>query len=117
VAEVTPENLEGELAELAAALTAPGERECLRCYLVRMVAEFGCDGTHRWAARWRDARAASPGGLLRELRRRGGFCDCEVLLTVFPDYPPVSGPLPCAGIPGAGSPRPCRLRPPGHGAP
>ena len=46
--------LETDLAETSRRLTDPGERECLRCYLVRMLADFGCDGTHRWTERWRD---------------------------------------------------------------
>jgi len=49
--------VETELAELSQRLTEPGERECLRCYLLRMISEFGCDGTHRWTVRWRDLRA------------------------------------------------------------
>ncbi|HUJ08098.1 MAG TPA: DUF2695 domain-containing protein [Streptosporangiaceae bacterium] len=101
--------LEAELADLADRLTAPAERECLRCYLVRMIIEFGCDGTYRWTIRWRDLRAAQPGGLLRQLELRGGCCDCEVLMNVFPDYPPADEPLPCAGVPRPGSSRPCNL--------
>ncbi len=110
-----PEDLsavvETELADLAERLTEPGEIECLRCYLLRMINEFGCDGTHRWTVRWRDRRAAQPGGLLRQLQLRGGSgCDCEVLLNVFPDYPPSVGPLPCAGVSRVGSSKPCDLR-------
>ena len=56
--------VEAELAELSQRLTEPGERECLRCYLLRMISEFGCDGSHRWTVRGRDLRAprgARPG--------------------------------------------------------
>jgi hypothetical protein len=102
--------VEIELAELAERLTVPGQRECLRCYLLRMITEFGCDGTYRWTIRWRDVRAAQPRGLLLQLERRGGCCDCEVLMNVFPDYPPSVQPLPCAGVAKAGSARPCDLR-------
>ena len=102
---------EAELIDLAERLTAPGERECLRCYLLRMITEFGCDGSHRWTIRWRDLRAAQPGGLLRQLKMRGGCCcDCEVLMNVFPDYPETIEPLPCAGVAKPGSSRPCDLR-------
>jgi hypothetical protein len=85
-------------------------RECLRCYLIRMVNEFGCDGTHRWAIRWRDDRAPRAHALLGRLDRMGGWCDCQALLSVFPHYPDVSQPLPCAGQPQAGSAAPCDLR-------
>jgi hypothetical protein len=100
--------VEAELADLAERLTAPNSRECLRCYLLRMVTEFGCDGTYRWTVRWRDVRASQPGGLLRQLQLRGGCCDCEVLMNVFPDYPSTV-PLPCAGVIRPGSSRPCDL--------
>lgn len=101
--------VEAELADLAERLTAPGQHECLRCYLLRMVTEFGCDGTYRWTIRWRDLCASQPGGLLRQLELRGGCCDCEVLMNVYPDYPPAITPLPCSGVRRPGSSRPCDL--------
>ncbi len=101
--------VESEIADLAERLTAPGRAECLRCYLLRMITEFGCDGTYRWTVRWRDVRAAKPGVLLGQLERRGGCCDCEVLMNVFPGYPPVSVALPCTGTGRAGSWRACNL--------
>src|SRR5258708_8706085 len=64
--------VEAELAELSQRLTEPGERECLRCYLLRMISEFGCDGSHRWTVRWRDLRAPRARGLVRRMQRRGG---------------------------------------------
>ena len=54
--------VECELRELSLRLTEPGERECLRCFLLRMINQFGCDGTHRWTIRWRDRRAPRPAG-------------------------------------------------------
>jgi hypothetical protein len=102
--------VEAEVAWLSRHLTEPAERECLRCFLLRMVNEFGCDGTHRWAVRWRDARAPRARALPRRLERLGGFCDCEVLLNIFPDYPDTPRPLPCAGQPLPGSAVPCQLR-------
>jgi hypothetical protein len=107
--ENTPQDIEHELAEFAEQLTAPGMHECLRCYLLRLITEFGCDGTYRWTIRWRDVRAARPRALLRLLAEQGGFCDCEVLLNVFPDYPDVPQLLPCSGVGRSGSPRPCDL--------
>ena len=93
---------EKELAGLSRELTEPGERECLRCYLMRMLGQFGCDHTQRWTQRWRDARAPRARALLRRLAAMGGVCcDCEVMLNVYWDSPdsPESGALPpCAGV-------------------
>jgi Protein of unknown function (DUF2695) len=103
--------VEAQLVELSGLLTEPGERECLRCYLLRMINEFGCDGRHRWTNRWRDLRAPGAAGLVRRLQRLGGVCcDCEVLLNVFPDYPDGGQLLPCAGQRQPGSSAPCDLR-------
>lgn len=110
MAESLPQSVERELAELAERLTAPGQTECLRCYLLRMTEEFGCDGTYRWTIRWRDVRAASPRGVLRQMERKMSFCDCEILANVFPGYPQSPVRLPCAGIPRPGSTNPCDLR-------
>ena len=102
--------VERELVQLSLRLTEPGERECLRCYLLRMMDQFGCDGTHRWTIRWRDRRAPKSRGLLRRLGRQGGCCcDCEVILNVFPWYPETAHLLPCAGVLRPGSPDPCDL--------
>jgi hypothetical protein len=103
--------VEAELADLSQRLTQPAERECLRCFLLRMISEFGCDGTYRWTVRWCEERAPRARGLVGRLRRRGGYhCDCEVLINVFPDYPATSELLPCAGVPRTGSAVPCDLR-------
>ena len=99
--------VETELAELSRRLTEPGQRECLRCFLVRMISEFGCDGSHRWTVRWRDLRAPRALGLVQRLQRRGAVCcDCEVIFNVYPDYPETDQILPCAGVPRAGSAAP-----------
>ncbi len=102
--------VEAELIALSGVLTEPEERECLRCYLLRMISEFGCDGKHRWTSRWRAARAPRAHGLLRKLAELGGACDCEVLMNVFPEYPRSERLLPCAGQPQPGSAVPCDLR-------
>ena len=102
--------VELELSRLSRLLTEPGRRECLRCYLLRMLNEFGCDNTHRWTRRWRDARAPRARALIERLQRRGACCcDCEVIFNVFPDYPTASHTLPCAGVSRAGSTQPCDL--------
>jgi hypothetical protein len=110
MAEEFADQVEAEVAWLSRQLTEPGERECLRCFLLRMISEFGCDGTHRWAIRWRLERAPRARGLLRRLERLGGCCDCEILLNVFPDYPQTDARLPCAGQLQPGSAVPCDLR-------
>lgn len=87
---------------------APLDGECLRCYLLRMLTDHGCDGTHRWTTRWRDERAPRATKLLRNLARRGGCCcDCEVVLNVWREYAEDEENLPCARVP-AGFTEPCR---------
>lgn len=102
--------VEAELIALSAALTEPGDRECLRCFLLRMISEFGCTSTHRWTVRWRDVQAPRATSLLRKLEELGGGCDCEVVRNVFPQYPRTPRLLPCAGQPQSGSAVPCDLR-------
>jgi hypothetical protein len=107
------EALVGDLNEK---LTAPGERECLACYLGRMLTEFGCDNRLRWSEYWRDRNAPRATALSARLADRGGFCDCEVLLNVYPEYLPEDGPapVPCSGVSRKGSTKPCRpVRPRG----
>jgi hypothetical protein len=102
--------IEQQLAAFSRDLTEPGDRECLRCYLLRMLEEFGCDNTHRWTERWRSLRAPRAQALLRRLAARGACCcDCEVILNVFRDYPDTGRLLPCAGVSRAGSTKPCKL--------
>jgi hypothetical protein len=111
MADNVADAVEAELAELSRRLTRPGQRECLRCFLLRMINEFGCDGTHRWTVHWRGLRAPRATGLVQRLQRRGGCCcDCEVIFNVFPDYPETGEILPCAGVLRAGSAAPCDLR-------
>jgi len=117
------------LAAASCGLLAPDPRECLLCYVHRMVQEFGCDGRLRFAVHYRDARAPRATGLERRLGRAGGYCDCEVFLNGFDlrprywvpevapeqdddgDYDELTWPdplPPCAGV-RAGSVQPCSL--------
>ena len=102
--------VEREIADLAERLTAPGNDECLRCFLLRMITEFGCDGTYRWTIRWRDVCAAQP------CRTAGPAWPARRMLRLrgpderLPRLPPVSVALPCAGVARPGSSRPCDLR-------
>ena len=80
----------------------PRERECLRCYLGRMLLQHGCDNTRRWTVRWHARRAPDDDQLLDELADRGGICcDCEVVMNVWEataDEETETGPpVPCAG--------------------
>ncbi|RZS37730.1 uncharacterized protein DUF2695 [Herbihabitans rhizosphaerae] len=98
------------VAEVQELLTAPRDRECLACYVERMVDEFGCDNTLRWAEHWRDASAPRATALRKRLNAGGGYCDCEVLLNVYPERLPsdVDDPLtPCDGVSRRGSTKPC----------
>ncbi|GHF06802.1 hypothetical protein GCM10017786_45510 [Amycolatopsis deserti] len=92
--------------------TEPQERECLSCYVSRLLADFGCDGTLRWTHRWRATRAPGVASLDQRLRRHGVGCDCGVPAAV--GAATRSGaPPPCAGV-RRGSTRPCSVwgRPP-----
>jgi hypothetical protein len=101
---------EALVGDLNAQLTAPRERECLPCYVARMVTDFSCDNQLRWSTRWRDHNAPRATGLPDRLRKRGGFCDCEVLFNVYPDHLPeeVGDLVPCSGVGRRGSTEPCR---------
>ncbi len=122
---------EAVLADASLALLGPEPRECLVCYVHRMLMEFGCDCRLRFAAHYRDVRAPRATGLERRLGRMGGYCDCEIFFNSYdlrPQYwvPDVAAepdefdededlertwptPLPaCRGV-RAGSTQPCAL--------
>ena len=121
------------LADASLALLGPEPRECLVCYVHRMLMEFGCDCRLRFAAHYRDVRAPRAIGLERRLGRMGGSCDCEIFFNSYdlrpqywvPDAAPErddfaedeeveeerSWPIPlpvCRGV-RAGSTQPCAL--------
>lgn len=77
--------MEWELHELSDALTTPRPRECLICYVMRML-EFGCHGQY-WLKRYRDLRAPRATALERRMAQKGGYCDCEVLMNAFHPNP------------------------------
>lgn len=64
-------------------LTTPAPGECLLCFTARMVEEFDCDSTLRWARRYRELRAPRATGLERRLTAVGGYCDCEIFVNGF----------------------------------
>lgn len=59
--------------------------ECLYCYLLRMLRDFGCSGTLNWTLRWCEFQLRPTGWVPGWVRRNRGYCDCEVVLNVFGD--------------------------------
>lgn len=109
----TESDIDSYVAGLQDQLTAPEDRECLACYVLRMLEEFGCDNKLRWASHWRDRCAPRATALERGLEDRGGFCDCEVAFNVYPELMLLEEGQPrpaCLGVSRRGSTRPCRER-------
>ncbi len=75
------------LAQAAAAVIGPDVGECLVCYVHRMMTEFDCDRSLRFALHFRDVRAPRATALARRLVSWGGYCDCEVFLNAFDLHP------------------------------
>jgi hypothetical protein len=71
-------HIERELRHLSVELTQPKPRECLHCYVYRML-EFGCTGL-RWATRYRDLKAPRATALGERLMSKGAGCDCEIFM-------------------------------------
>lgn len=78
-----PDDVERELRAVAAALTTPLPRECLLCFVWRLVEAFGCNATLRWARHWRDGRAPRATAMEHRLGARGAFCDCQIFLNAW----------------------------------
>jgi hypothetical protein len=81
--EIPGQSVARELRTVPDALAMPLPVECLACYVWRMLNDYGCNATLRWARRWRDARAPRATALEHRLARRGGCCDCELFLNVW----------------------------------
>src|ERR1700761_9579961 len=70
--------------QLARELTHIRDGECLCCYLWRQLDYFPCDGTHRLALRYQEARAPRATALLSRLKRLGACCcDCELFMNRY----------------------------------
>lgn len=100
------EKAESLVHALAAELTVPQCGECLPCYLDRMLRDARCDGTLRFARRYRDEAAPRATGLERRMCDGGGFCDCEILWNVYTPW--AEEVEPCQGV-RRGSTQPCTL--------
>src|SRR5689334_325301 len=107
------------LQAIADPRSVPAERECVACYVARMLTAFGCDTSLRWAIRFRDLRSPTATSLGRRLGAVGGFCDCEIFLNGYQlvrellvrdlhtdELEAPAEPPPCAGV-GRTSTRPC----------
>lgn len=84
--------LEWELQQLSQRWTTPRTRECLYCFVYRLL-EFGCHGL-TYVRRYRALRAPRATALERRLGSRGGFCDCEIFLNAVAPHPSVMVPPP-----------------------
>jgi hypothetical protein len=71
---------ERHLQVVADGMTKPTAGECLPCFVTRMLKEFGCDCTLRFAIRYRDHQAPRATDMEGRLGNMGGFCDCEIFL-------------------------------------
>jgi hypothetical protein len=128
--DIAIDDLAEDLVRAAAeTLVAPRGQECLLCYVARMLEEFRCDGTLRFAVEYRDRRAPRATTLAGRLAAVGGCCDCEIFLNGWSPHPRLWSPghteieggvtyrtdpqppdelPPCAGV-RASSSRPCPL--------
>lgn len=96
--------------DLADELTTPWPGECLACFVARLLEQFGCDTTLRFARRFRDLAAPRATALEQRLGDLGGFCDCEIFMNAYqPSYRlriSEREVLPCVGV-RRGSTKPC----------
>lgn len=74
--------LEQELAIMSSYVVRVRPRECLTCYVYRMVGEFGCLGP-RFLQEFQERAAPRATALLHRMGRRGAYCDCELFLNAF----------------------------------
>lgn len=82
-ADVAVQQAEAVLAAAVDDVLTPHPRECLLCYLKRMLDSFGCDTHLRFGRHFRDLRAPRAFALEKRLGRMGGYCDCEVFLNGY----------------------------------
>ena len=87
----------------------------LVCFVDRMVAEHGCDGSLLWSVRFRDLRSPTATALENPLPRTGR-CDCMVLQKAYTPVREVlvrdvhrrAGPSGCRRAPACAAPTPAR---------
>lgn len=74
---------ESFLRNWVAEVTRPRDKECLCCYVARLLDEFPCDGSLRHALHYRDVMAPRATALSKRLGSVGGFCDCEIFMNGY----------------------------------
>lgn len=62
---------------------APGPRECLPCFVRRMVERASCTGTLVWAEHWKRVRSPGASALIARIERQGAVCDCAVVSVLW----------------------------------
>src|SRR4051794_40848267 len=75
--------VESYLRNWVAEVSKLRDKECLCCYVARMLDEFPCDGSLRHALHYRDVIAPRATALARRLGNLGGYCDCEIFLNGY----------------------------------
>lgn len=58
----------------------------LTLYLDRKLKDEGCDRSRKWTIKWAKRNSINIDNLIDALDDNGGFCDCEVVLNIPPDY-------------------------------
>lgn len=82
------ERAERILHDVASTLMTPTAGECLVCFVARQIDEFGCNGTHRFVAQYRDRVAPRATALLARLSAMGACCcDCEMFMNTYEPAP------------------------------
>ncbi|NYJ19819.1 DUF2695 domain-containing protein [Glaciibacter psychrotolerans] len=78
------EEAEQILRDAAETMSAPRGGECLVCFVIRQLDEFGCDNSHRFVLRYRERCAPRASSLLTRLSDMGACCcDCELTLNAY----------------------------------
>ena len=79
--------------EAAQTLMTPVAGECLVCFVDRQLRSFGCDNSHRFTLRYRDASAPRATAVVKRLSRLGACCcDCEIFLNAYEPALPLWSP-------------------------
>lgn len=91
--EITIDRIAEQLVhEAAAAITAPADGECLACFVARMLADFRCDRTLRFARTFRDRSAPLATTMIGQLAAVGSCCDCEIFRYGWSPHPSLWSP-------------------------
>jgi hypothetical protein len=95
----------------------PAPRECLPCFVARMVEATGCTGTLVWAEHWKRLRSPGASALMARLERQGAICDCALVTVPWTRAPDLrvwtteGGLVELAALPACPGVRPRSTRP------